>query len=550
MAFDVAGAKAAGYSDAEIQQFLLAMPETAEAKKAGYSDAEILSHFGLSAPAPKEDGLTARRAAEVSLGAAAPTALGALGGVAVGGASIPAALGGAALLGGAELVGNLYNVARGAAGYQPVKTPFEYIRGALPERLQPQTPEERLLATGVEGGLGAATGAGAARSAVNAMTAAGRQAPRILNVLAAQPAAQTVAGAAAPVAGEVAKEAGADPYTQFGASILGGAAAGRSVGALAKTGRAASAIFNNLGTPTTAQLENSAEQAFKTSKAAGLTYDRGRLSDFVDRTKNFLRSEDYDPDTDTLVTTALNRLSEKADKGAPSLSDLHDVRKFIGKRLRTNPDSNTRRFGGMLTNELDDFVTDLDNATTVSKSVMDAPGVTQTFRNAIDQYRMMSQSSEIEHAIERAAKKRDFGSAIQTQMGRIADNERRLRRFTPEQQEAIRAMAEGQFAPGAISGLSKFAPSFTVPGMLKGAIGGGAATAGAMMGMPAIPIAMGALGAGGLAASGARNLLARGMAGNLAASMRGGQLIAPTPYPNQALGLPVFAQGLNAMARQ
>lgn len=516
----------------------------------------IAKHGGVmpAAPAParpEERGLTAERAVPVALGAAAPTAVGALGGLALGGASVPAALGGAALLGGAELVGNVYNLARGAAGYAPVKTPFEYIRGATQRAFPstaPRTPEEEMLAAGVEGGLGAASGAGAARSAVNAMAAAGRAAPRILNVLAAQPVAQTVTGAAAPVAGELAKSEGADPYTQFGASILGGMAAGKSVAALGKIGRTAAATISNIGVPTSAQLRESAAQAFETSKKAGLTYDSTALSDFTAKLEKTL--EDYDPDTDTLVSAAFKKLNKKAEDGNTSLSDLHSVRRFIGNRLRNNPDRNVRRMGGEMTDALDDFVTDINNATTVSKTAMNVPEVTATFQDAINKYRALSQSTEIEQAMARAARKPDFGSAIQTQMQRIADNPRRLNRFAPEQREAIQSIAAGEFAPGVISDLSKFAPSMSVPGLLKGAAQGGIGYAGMAAGLPIIPAVMGGLAAGGLAASAGRNLLARGMARNLATATRGGQLIAPTQYPGEALRLPAFAQGLNAMANQ
>ena len=57
MAFDVEGAKKAGYSDDEIRQFIMSMPETAEAKKAGYTDAEIHQHFGCllyTSPSPRD----------------------------------------------------------------------------------------------------------------------------------------------------------------------------------------------------------------------------------------------------------------------------------------------------------------------------------------------------------------------------------------------------------------------------------------------------------------------------------------------------------------
>lgn len=43
-------AKQAGYSDAEIRQFLLSQPAAQKARDAGYSDAEIASHFGLQEP--------------------------------------------------------------------------------------------------------------------------------------------------------------------------------------------------------------------------------------------------------------------------------------------------------------------------------------------------------------------------------------------------------------------------------------------------------------------------------------------------------------------
>lgn len=509
--------------------------------------AALIAKHGGTAP---EKSLTAERAVPVAMGAAAPTVVGALGGMGAaalgGGAAIPAALGGAALLGGAELVGNVYNVARGAAGYKPVKTPFEYIRGALPQEFQPQTPQERMLAAGVEGGLGAATGAGAARSAINAMSSAGRAAPAALNVLAAQPVAQTAAGIAAPVAAEAAQQAGADPYTQFGAAILGGVAAGKSAAMLNKVGRTASATLQNIGLPSTQQLGREADAAFNASKNAGLNYDKTALEKFTSNLQNTL--EDYDSDMDTAVNAAFKKLNEKAEKGKTSLSDLHSVRKFIGNRLRTNPDRNIRRMGGEMTDALDDFITDLNNVSTVSKTAMNAPGITATFQDAISKYRQMSQSAEVEQAITRAASKRDFGSAIQTQMQRIAEKPARLRRFTPEQRQAITSIAAGEFAPGVVSSLSRFAPSLSVPGLFKGGIQGGIGYAGATAGMPLIPAAMGGLAAGGLLARGGRNILANMAMRNLAASTRGGALAAPLAPAN--FGLPAMAQGVNAMAPQ
>jgi hypothetical protein len=80
MKFNVSGAKEAGYSDAEIRQFLLSMPETAKAKEAGYSDDEVLAHFGLSAP-------------NTQTGVVEDVAKGAAAGLAKGAAAIPGVFG-------------------------------------------------------------------------------------------------------------------------------------------------------------------------------------------------------------------------------------------------------------------------------------------------------------------------------------------------------------------------------------------------------------------------------------------------------------------------
>jgi len=52
MAFDVAGAKQAGYSDIEIAEFLGQQKnfDTSAAIKAGYSPSEIIGHLGASEP--------------------------------------------------------------------------------------------------------------------------------------------------------------------------------------------------------------------------------------------------------------------------------------------------------------------------------------------------------------------------------------------------------------------------------------------------------------------------------------------------------------------
>jgi hypothetical protein len=238
----------------------------------------------------------------------------------------------------------------------------------------------------------------------------------------------------------------------------------------------------------------------------------------------------------------LDRITTQAQAGETSIKDLHDVRKVIGSELRAgfNPDQRTQRaMGGIMTDALDDFITNPTTPTIASKANLNPAQITETFQDAINKYKMMSQSAEIEQAISRASNKSDFGSAVQTQMNRIASSPARLRRFTPEQQQAISSIAAGEFAPGVVSGLSKFAPSLSVPGLLKGGIQGGIGYAGASLGNPLVPAAMAGLAGGGILARGGRNILANAAMRNLAASTRGGALAAPLAPAN--FGLPAMA---------
>ncbi|NDB69905.1 MAG: hypothetical protein EB015_18275, partial [Methylocystaceae bacterium] len=311
------------------------------------------------------------------------------------------------------------------------------------------------------------------------------------------------------------------------------------------------ATLQNIGLPSTQQLGQQADAAFNAVKRSGLEYEPSAVMDFRNRVERRLEA-DYDPSSSPKVMSILNRITREAQAGQTSIKDLHDIRKVIGSELRAgfNPEQRTQRaMGGILTDELDDFITNPTTPTIASRANLNPAQITATFQDAINNYRMMSQSAEIEQAISRAARPNaDFGSVIQTQMNRIASNPARLRRFTPEQQQAISSIAAGEFAPGVVSGLSKFSPSFNLKGLVTGGIESGIGIAGAALHNPLVPMAMGGLAAGGLLARGGRNILANAAMRNLAASTRGGALAAPLAPAN--FGLPAMAQGVNAMAPQ
>jgi hypothetical protein len=547
--FDVAGAKAAGYSDAEIQQFLMSMPETTEARKAGYSDAEILQHFGLKVAFQKPTGsLTAGRAAEVAGGAVAPIAAAAgLGGLVGGPAGAALAAGG---LGAADLATSLYNLAAPKIGTSQVRTPSEIARGYLtPESFRPRTESEELLAAAAEGGAGALTGAGAAN------VLARRAAPGVMrNVMATmgeRPLVQAGAGAGAAAAPVRAEQLGVqDPRALVGLGLAGGligarGAAGLQRGAEATLAAGERGVLGLAGKPpTTEGLKERATQSFERAKSLGVEYKPETYSAFVDDLAKTLPG--YYPQFPEFanINVAFDTLRQQTDLPL-TIDRLHQARQMLGD-LRQSDDKKIRRLAGIMTDKLDDFVTDSKNAIGA-----DAGEAADALMSGIKDYKMMSKSAEIERLIERAAttegwRKGRHAESLESQFGSLARNENRMRRFTDDEKAMIRRIAEGKEGSSLANFASRFAPtgSPTTLGLqaVVGGYGYGSDDPYALYGAGASAL----LGAGGRAV---RNVLARRAAANTAAMMRGAPTAVPFDVNARSLAAPILSQSLNAMAR-
>jgi len=552
MAFDVAGAKAAGYTDAEIQEFLMSMPETAEAKKAGYSDTEILSHFGLApAPAPTaapSEGMTGRRAAEVAGGAVAPIAAAAAAGGLVGGPV--GALAAPAALGVADLATTLYNVAAPRFGGQPVRTPSEIARGYLtPESFQPRTQAEQLLAAAAEGGAGALTGGGAAN--VLAKRAAPGLVRNVLATMGERPFVQAGAGAGAAAAPVRAEQMGVeDPRALLATSLVGGLAGARGAGALQRGVESAAAgaqrgAMSLIGKPpTTEALGERAARSFETATNLGVQYDTKAYQKFASDLESGLKG--YDPRFSKFadVKVAVDALKD-LDKQPLTIESLHNARQMLGV-LRNDKEKDVRRLAGVLTDKLDEFVTNDKNANIPSRVYGQAKEAADALMSGIKDYRMMSKSAEIERLVERADLVGGSAENIESQFRILARNSARLRKFTPDEQTMIKRIAKGEEGSSLVNMVAKLSPTRS-PAVLGAEmlLGGYGVSSNDPYAGPAAVTAAG-LGLGGRAI---QNALARRAAANVAAMTRGAPTAVPFTPTYGSLAFPIATQGVNAMAR-
>jgi hypothetical protein len=221
MAFDVDGARKAGYSDAEIADFLGSQRkfDVGQARQAGYSDGEILSHLLKGdAPAkpaavrageairevPRQIGLTARYALE-GLPAMADVLASPV----------------------KAITDTAYGLATGRPGFRS-RTMSE-TGGALADTVGLPTPQganERVVGDITRTGFGAAGGIGFAGRVADATQGVTQAAAR---TMAANPGQQLAAAAGAGGAGGSVREAGGGPWEQMVASLVGGVAAGAAV---------------------------------------------------------------------------------------------------------------------------------------------------------------------------------------------------------------------------------------------------------------------------------------------------------------------------------
>jgi hypothetical protein len=547
--FDVAGAKAAGYSDAEIQQFLMSMPETAEAKQAGYSDAEIFQHFGLeAAPQKPSESLTAERAAEVAGGAIAPIAaaagLGGLVGGPVGAVAAPAALGVA------DLATTLYNIAAPKIGTSQVRTPSDIARQYLtPQSFRPRTQAEELIAAGVEGLGGAVSGAGAAN--VFAKRAAPGLMRNVLATMGERPLVQAGAGAGAAVAPVRAEQMGIeDPRALLATSLVGGLAGARGAAGLQQTAESALAAGQRgalrvVGKPpSTEALGERASQSFEKATSLGVQYDPQAYQSFSGGLESSLKG--YDPDFSKFadVKVAVNKLKD-LDSQPLTIERLHNARQMLGV-LRGDKEKDVRRMAGILTDKLDDFVTNEKNTNIPARITGAGQEAADALMSGIKDYKMMSKSAEIERLIERADLVGGSAENIETQFRVLARNPARLRRFTEDEQAMIKRIAKGQEGSSLANFASMLSPTRSPAMLASQALVGGYGLS------SEDPYAI--YGAGGAALAGAtgravRNALARRAAGNVAAMTRGAPTAVPFSVEYAPIAAPIATQGINAMAR-
>lgn len=620
MNFDVEGARKAGYSDAEIAAHLAQQSnfDAEGAKKAGYSDADIVKHLtetpqsteGMpvaaegrkpvlrvpttAAPERMPSTSDATQWLGVATRALLPYAATAAAGGAVGGPV--GAVFGPTALGISDIGTSLYNVATNSN----VPTASESVRN-LAARYgigrEPATPTQQVVSSALEAGAGGLSQAGAANAL--ARIARGPITSRVLNELAQQPGLQTATAAGAAALPTAAREYAdvTDPYATAALTLVGGYLGAKGGTKIANTAADLTGAAERTiqGTNISADaLKARAQESFKAADASGARYSPNAVKEFVDELKTDLRSKNYSPQGDNMgnINTIISRLEDAA-AAPPTISELHGIRSDLSRIRGEAMDKNTRRIAGVITDQLDNFITNPKNAAgatsveaglarnTAQPEPWAVPGempnipakpATSTpigptaeaavengataLKAGISDYSKWAKSDVIEQMLNRAkinaeSGNRDIADAIKTQFATLERNPNRMNRFTEAEQQMIRDITRGESSGAIIKILSKLAPGTSVAGLLKGALelGAGSLAAGPLAGMAV----GGGLAATGLGANALRNMYAQNAVNALSGTIRRGDARLPV-QPNRAAMVSPAWQNLllqqNALAGQ
>lgn len=531
--FDVEGARAAGYTDAEIADYLADQEafDAVAARKAGYTDAEIIGYISAAPaasaaakPVEKPKSTFTDDAAQllgVTNSAILPYAtmagLGAAAGAPFAGiGAVPGAAGGVLSLGLGDLGTNIYNAGASLLGGKPAQLPSETIR-RLYENVgvgrRPQTPGQEVLFSAAEGAAGGLSGA----TAFNRL--AQRTAPgvtrNIMQELGRAPGVQTAAGAGAATAPTIGREyAGIEnPLAQFGLSVAGGMAGGRMATPRPRT-------------VTSGQLATRAQEAYGRAEQAGVQFTPASISNLGNSIRQAFSTHprvQFDPSLHPRINTVLQRIEEASiaaqQSGTPISFSQVELLRRIARTAANSLDRDERRLGADVIRQIDNFVQAPPPRAIVSGQGPDAARAITEARAA---WRRMSQADALDTIVERASNSAQGlnASSLRAQARAIANNPNRMRGFDPDIQTEIRSLARGNRGLSTLQTIGQFAPSFNLRNLPGSAVTAGAGGA-LYSGSPTAAAVGVGLGATGMVAKTAANRMATGRVASMADRARG-----------------------------
>jgi hypothetical protein len=258
------------------------------------------------------------------------------------------------------------------------------------------------------------------------------------------------------IGSETGRQVGGDTGAVIGA-LAGGGVAGVADATMA-AGRATPGIL------TTKQLKGAAQGQYQAADNAGLIINGDSFKNFGAGLKDTLANEGIDQTLHPRATAAYNRIA--GTEGNVTLKGVDILRQIAGDTA-ASADKAERRLGYLIKNALDDYVGNLQPADVVQG---EAQGASEAINTARDLWSRASKGEIIDNTMAKANRNKGMftvagdENAMRTAFRKLANNERAMRRFSPEEQQAITQVANGTPMGNVLRYLGKLAPRGVISG--------------------------------------------------------------------------------------
>ncbi len=409
------------------------------------------------------------RGAGLAARGAAPVAAGAGAGFMVGG--VPGALAGSLTLPAAEIAAQGINLV--LPNSMQIPSPTGAVENLLTRLGFPvaETTGERVIQAG-----GSALGGTATQLATlptiakTATTDLGRS---LAQTMAQQPGRQLAASVPSAAASQVVAESTGSP--------LLGQLAGMGTGAAFSVGARTSPKVDP------SELNIKATQAFKAARDSGILMDSNAFNGEMTKIAKQLRAEGYTPTGFPKIAGVIQELT--GNNMPKDFTELQALRK-LAKTVQQSTDPSEQRLATILVDRIDNYILNAPDNHLLTGGTKDGLKAWAEARNLYSRqmkaeiFDEMLQNAELDKSKFTAS---GAENSLATQLRQLAKNDRKMRLFTPTEQEAIRAAAKGTNTQNLLKFFGRFAPTGTVSSIFSG---------GAIAYEPTIgaPVALGAIG--------------------------------------------------------
>ena len=389
-------------------------------------------------------------------------------------------------------------------------------RSGVPAAPETQTPTERVVGAGLESMTGVARTIPALIKASTTATSPVTRA--VTEQLAVAPKTQAIVSPTAVMTGQTVTEATGNPLYGAGTTLATGMVGG------VKRPQKQEAL-------STQALDRIATDRYDQLQRSGVQLKTDEFVNAMDDIAKGLRQEGYTPKAFPKVAGAIEELTSTAQP--KDWTELQALRKMI-RSGQKSIEPEERRMASILLDDYDNYLMTVPKESIASGDMKNAGQLWSEARNA---YSKMKKSEVFEDMLNEAkldkSKFTQSGeeNSLAKQLRQLAKNDKKMRLFTKDEQNAIEQAAKGGNVQNMLKFFGRFAPTGVVPvGLSVGTT--------ALAPMIGIPLTIGAAGSRGLATN-----MRRGSVEDLTNMMRTGGIPQTVGSPFRAI-TPVTARGL------